>query len=81
MILISNCCFSNYFQLFFSLFVNVIHKTYYWFIDVFLNGKYIYNKMHKDLLCSNRTVIEDIMVSMYEEIHSSMITVYTKVSN
>ena len=50
-------------------------------IDVFLNGKYIHNKMHKDLLCSNRAVIENIMVSMYEEIHSSMITVDTKVSN
>ena len=37
--------------------------------------------MHKDLLCSNRTVIEDIMVSMYEELHSSMITIDTKVSN
>ena len=34
-----------------------------------------------DLLCSNRTVIEDIMVSMYEELHSSMITIDTKVSN
>ena len=81
MILISNCCFFNYFQLFFSLLVNVIHKTYYWFIDVFLNGKYIHNKMHKDLLCKSRTVIEDVMVSTYEELYSSMITIDTKVSN
>ena len=45
MILISNCCFpilSNcFFLTMLSLFVNVIHKTYYWFIDVFFNGKYI----------------------------------------
>ena len=36
---------------------------------------------HKDLLCKNRTVIEDVMVSMYEELHSSMITVDTKINN
>ena len=34
-----------------------------------------------DLLCSNRTVIKDIMVSMYEEIHSTMITIDNKVSD
>ena len=34
-----------------------------------------------DLLCSNRTVIEVVMIIMYEELHSSMITVDTKVSN
>ena len=34
-----------------------------------------------DLLCSNRTVIEDVMIIMYEELHSIMITVDTKVSN
>ena len=34
-----------------------------------------------DLLCSNRTVIEDIMVSMYEDIHSTMITIDNKVND
>ena len=37
--------------------------------------------MHKDLLCKSKTVIEDVMVSMYEELHSSIITVDTKGSN
>ena len=34
-----------------------------------------------DLLCSNRTVIEDVMIIMYEELPSSTITVDIKVSN
>ena len=38
-------------------------------------------KWNTDLLCSSRTVIEDVMVSMYEELYSSMITIDTKVSN